>query len=165
MERRGGDNNDGGDDGGGRSRSSPPTQDGEIASFPAAKVMEIPVKSMKRGGLRFVLGLHLVGLGERGTWAPNQAGDGVLDMHFGDGTAMFKLLLDDDAVRVDRYGRRPSLAYLLQESLVLHGILDELASLCSDGAAGIEPGDRLLLLEEPGDAIERARATLPARRA
>ncbi len=111
-----------------------------------------------------MLGLHLVGVRDGGTWTPNEASDNVLDVHFKDGTAMFRLILDDDAVRVDRCGGRPSLAYLLQESLVLHGILDELASLCSDDA-GIEPGDRLLLLEEPGDAIERARAALPARRA
>jgi hypothetical protein len=87
-------------------------------------------------------------------------------MYFKDGSAMFKLVLDDDAVRVDRYGTRPSLAYLLQESVVLHGILDELHSLCSDDDDdGIESVNRLLLLEDPGDAIEKARAALPARRA
>ena len=174
LERKKGNNNgDNDDDDGDISRSSPPsTSDYDIASIvPAAPssrvVMEIPVKYMKRGGLRFVLGLYLVGLPDKGTWTPNQAADDSgLDMHFKDGSAMFKLVLDDDAVRVDRYGQRPSLAYLLQESVVLHGILDELHSLCSENDdAGIEMANRLLLLEEPGDAIEKARATLPARRA
>lgn len=146
------------------SSSSSSSRSGIISPVPtsSSRVMEIPVASIKRGGLRFVLGLHLVGLQDKGTWRPNQTSDNVLDMHYKDGTAMFKLILDDDAIRVDRYGVRPSLAYLLQESVVLHGILDELNALCAD--ANIESGNRLLLLEEPGDAIERARATLPARK-
>ncbi|KAL3780671.1 hypothetical protein ACHAW5_001871 [Stephanodiscus triporus] len=145
------------------SSSSSSSQSEIISSAPTSRVMEIPVASIKRGGLRFALGLHLVGLQDKGTWRPNQADENALDMHFKDGTAMFKLILDDDAIRVIRYGVRPSLAYLLQESVALHGILDELSTLCSD--AGIESGNRLLLLEEPGDAIDRARATLPARKA
>ena len=76
---------------------------------------------------------------------------------------MFHLAFDDDAVRVYRRGSRPSLAYLLQESVALHGILDELNALCFDGS--IEKCDRLLRLEDPEDAIDRARAVLPARKA
>ncbi|KAL3811656.1 hypothetical protein ACHAXA_004388 [Cyclostephanos tholiformis] len=127
------------------------------------RVLEIPVSSIKRGGLRFVLGLHLVGLEDKGTWSPNQTSDNSIDVYFRDGSAMFQLILDDDAIRVFRHGSRPSLAYLLQESVALHGILDELCTLCSDES--IDQGNRLLLLEEPGDAIDRARAALPARKA
>ena len=171
LERKKGNNNcDDDGDRSSRSSSSPSSISKNILSVvpaAAARVLEIPVKSMKRGGLRFVLGLYLVGLPDKGTWTPNQAGDDSgLDMYFKDGSAMFKLVLDDDAVRVDRYGTRPSLAYMLQESVVLHGILDELHSLCSDDDDdGIESVNRLLLLEDPGDAIEKARAALPARRA
>ncbi|KAL7536278.1 hypothetical protein ACHAXR_007044 [Thalassiosira sp. AJA248-18] len=131
------------------------------ASVPT-RVLEIPVQSIKQGGLRFTLGLHLVGLQDKGTWKPNEASANVLDMYFKDNSAMFSLVLNDDAIIVDRYGK-PSLAYVLQESLVLHNILDELNELCFSG--DIEAENRLLRLEEPGDAIEKARSTLPARSA
>lgn len=128
-------------------------------------VLEIPVLLIKRGGLGFILGLHLIGLDDaRGTWGPNQSSEYSLDMHYlGDGSGMFQLIFDDDAIRVYRRGSRPSLAYLLQESVALHGILDELSALCFDES--IESGNRLLRLDAPGDAIDRARATLPARKA
>jgi len=131
---------------------------------PPARVIEIPVTSIKRGGLRFALGLHLIGLEQaKETWRPNQSSDNVLDMYFiKDNSAMFQITIDDDAIRVDRYGK-PSLQYLLQESVVLHGVLDELNTLCFDGEIAV--GNRLLQLEEPGDAIDKARAILPARRA
>jgi hypothetical protein len=79
-----------------------------------------------------------------------------------DNSAMFQITIDDDAIRVDRNGK-PSLQYLLQESVVLHGVLDELNTLCFDGEIAVE--NRLLQLKEPGDAIEKARMILPARRA
>lgn len=126
------------------------------------RVLEIPVSSLKQGGLRFTLGLHLVGLQDKGTWSPNQSSDKTLDMVFKDNSAMFQIVLDEDAIRIDRYGS-PSLAYVLQESLVLHSILDELNTLCFEGE--IEEENRLLRLDEPCDAIERARSNLPARRA
>jgi hypothetical protein len=131
---------------------------------PSTRVIEIPVTSIKRGGLRFALGLHLIGLEqEKGSWRPNQSSDNVLDMYFiKDNSAMFQITIDDDAIRVDRNGK-PSLQYLLQESVVLHGVLDELNTLCFDGEIAVE--NRLLQLEEPGDAIEKARMILPARRA
>ena len=131
---------------------------------PSTRVIEIPVTSIKRGGLRFALGLHLIGLEQaKETWRPNQSSDNVLDMYFiKDNSAMFQITIDDDGIRVDRYGK-PSLQYLLQESVVLHGVLDELNTLCFDGEIAV--GNRLLQLEEPGDAIDKARAILPARRA
>lgn len=130
---------------------------------PPTRVLEIPVSSIKIGGLRFALGLHLIGMEqEKGTWRPNQASENVLVMEFKDNSAMFQITFDDDAVRVDRYGT-PSLQYLLQESLILHGVLDELNTLCFDGE--IMSGNRLIQLKEPGDAIEIARAKLPAKKA
>mmetsp|Transcript_14679 Transcript_14679/g.31901 ORF Transcript_14679/g.31901 Transcript_14679/m.31901 type:complete len:209 (+) Transcript_14679:85-711(+) len=126
------------------------------------RVLEIPVSSLKKGGLRFTLGLHLVGLQDKGTWRPNQASDNVIEMYFKDQSAMFSLVLEDDAIRVDRYGK-PSLAYVLQESVVLHSVLAELKALAFEGE--IEDASRLLQLEEPRDAIEKAIATLPARKA
>jgi hypothetical protein len=169
LGRSGGDNNNNNnvdDENDAASSSSSRSSSDDVAiSVPADErlVLEIPVISIKRGGLRFVLGLHLVGLDDAGTWSPNQSSEYSLDAYFGDGSGMFRLIFDDDAIRVYRRGSRPSLAYLLQESVALHGILDELSSLCFDGS--IESGNRLLRLDEPGDAIDRARATLPARKA
>jgi hypothetical protein len=133
------------------------------------RVMEIPVKSIKRGGLRFVLGLHLVGLQDSnnkvsGIWKPNEATDNTLDMYYKDNSAMFKIILNDNAILVERYSNPvPSLAYLLQESVVLHGVLDELTILSSD-RNNIEASNRLLQLHDPNDALEIARARLPARK-
>lgn len=101
---------------------------------------------------------------DKGTWRPNQSTDSQLDMYFKDNSAMFSLVLEDDSIRVDRYGQ-PSLAYVLQESLVLHNILDELDTLAFGVEENIQVESRLLQLEAPGDAIEKARATLPARKA
>ena len=124
------------------------------------RVMEIPVKSIKRGGLRFVLGLHLIGLQDSnkvsGIWKPNEATDNTLDMYYKDNSAMFKIRWYGNPV--------PSLAYLLQESVVLHGVLDELTLLSSD-SNNIEASNRLLQLHDPEDALEIARAKLPARKA
>jgi hypothetical protein len=134
------------------------------------RVMEIPVKSIKRGGLRFVLGLHLVGLQDSnnkvsGIWKPNEATDNTLDMYYKDNSAMFKIILNDNAILVERYSNPvPSLAYLLQESVVLHGVLDELTILSSD-SKNIETSNRLLQLHHPENALEIARAKLPARKA
>ncbi len=64
-------------------------------------------------------------------------------------------------VRVDRYGEKPSLQYMLQESVMLHGLLDELNSLAFE-VDDIEEEKRLIRLLE-NDAIERAREKLPAR--
>lgn len=65
-----------------------------------------------------------------GIWKPNKATDNTLDMYYTDNSAVFKIILNDDAILVERYGVASSLAYLLQESVVLHGVLDELTMLC-----------------------------------
>lgn len=125
------------------------------------RVLEIPVQSLKQGGLRFTLGLTLIGLQDKGMWKATQTSDNKLDVYFQDNSAMFQVVLEHNLIRVDRYGQ-PSLVYVLQESLVLHKMLDELNTLCIEG--DIEPENRLLQLEDPG-AIEKARDTLPARKA
>ena len=130
------------------------------ASIPT-RVLDIPVASLKKGGLRFTLGLHLIGQQDNGMWKANQASDTVLDMYYKDNSAMFSVVLEDDAIRVERYGK-PSLAYVLQESIVLHTVLDELNTLAFEG--DIEVQNRLLQLSSD-DAIGEARSSLPARKA
>jgi len=130
------------------------------------RVLEIPVQSLKKGGLRFALGLHLIGqqnTPDPGSWRANQSSDTVLDMFFRDNSAMFSVVLEESKIVVDRYGSRPSLPYMLQESVILHKVLDELKELAF-GGEGIEEENRLVRLEER-DGIEKAREVLPARSA
>ena len=137
---------------------------------PAPKrLFEIPVQEMKIGGLRFVLGLHLMGqqnTPEKGSWKVNQANDGILDMFYRDetGSIAISFLDDEKKIVVDRWGTQPSLQYQLQESLVLHSLLDELHTLAFENSEEVKEDNRLLKLKEPGDAIQKARATLPARK-
>eukprot|EP00568_Trieres_chinensis_P005687 CAMPEP_0183291314 /NCGR_PEP_ID=MMETSP0160_2-20130417/781_1 /TAXON_ID=2839 ORGANISM="Odontella Sinensis, Strain Grunow 1884" /NCGR_SAMPLE_ID=MMETSP0160_2 /ASSEMBLY_ACC=CAM_ASM_000250 /LENGTH=203 /DNA_ID=CAMNT_0025452111 /DNA_START=78 /DNA_END=689 /DNA_ORIENTATION=+ len=129
------------------------------------RIFDVPVDSIKMGGLRFALGLHLIGQQgnpEKGTWKANEASDGILDMYFKDETGMFSVAMSENSISVDRYGPRPSLQYLLQESVLLHDFLDELQTLAFEGD-DIEDENRLL---KPKDgAIEKARESLPARKA
>lgn len=130
----------------------------------STQVFSIPVQSIKPGGLRFALGLHLIGLQntpDKGSWQANQASDTVLDMRFRDGSAMFSISLGDEGISISRYGQ-PSLPYLLQESVILHSVLDEINSLANEG--DIEEENRLLKLQDQ-NSIEEVRSTLPARKA
>ena len=119
------------------------------------------VTNIKIGGLRFALGLQLVGMQDNGMWKPNETSSSQLDVFFKDGSAMFSIKLIDNAIRIEREGT-PSLAYVLQESLILHKVLDELNTLATDDQ--IEQQNRLLQLASES-AIEDAREKLPARQA
>ena len=77
---------------------------------------------------RFALGLHMISLQDKGTWRANENSATKLDMFFKDNSAMFQVVLDVDKIYIDRYGQ-PSLQYVLQESLVLHKVLDEINKL------------------------------------
>lgn len=131
------------------------------------RVFDIPCSSIKLGGCRFALGLFLIGQQAtpvKGTWKANQANDGVLDMFHSDNTGMFSVILTDKSVSVDRYGLEPSLQYRLQESLVLHRLLDEIQILALEGD-DIKDENRLIVLSDPDMAIQQARDKLPARAA
>ena len=96
------------------------------------------MQAMKEGGLRFALNLHLVGQQNtpvKGSWLAHQGDDGVLNMIFKDNTAMFSIRLREHVIVVDRFvnGKSPSLQYLLQESVLLHAVLDELHALAFEG--------------------------------
>jgi len=135
------------------------------------RIINITCDSIKQGALRFTLGLYLIGqqnTPSKSSWTANQADDGDLNMYYMDKTAMFAVQLSDNSVAVDRYGSSPSLRYMLQESVMLHGLLDELESLalgCNDEGDEIKDENRLLLLSEPNKSIENAREALPARAA
>eukprot|EP00536_Pseudo-nitzschia_multiseries_P005365 jgi/Psemu1/12422/gm1.12422_g len=132
-------------------------------------LFEIPtLGSIRVGGLRLALGLYLVGkqnTPSRASWRANQHNDRTLHAIFADQTAMVSIVLKDDAIVVGRHTdgiRQPSLRYQLQESVLLHGILDELEALSAEEGEGRTADDRLVRLEQ--EAIDRARDTLPTKR-
>mmetsp|Transcript_26770 Transcript_26770/g.39602 ORF Transcript_26770/g.39602 Transcript_26770/m.39602 type:complete len:188 (-) Transcript_26770:2569-3132(-) len=127
-------------------------------------VFEIPAKDAKIGALQFLIQIHMVSQGnlpEKGTWFPKQNEDGGLDLYYKDGSGMCTIVITEYAVKAERYGSKPSLQYLLQESVLLHTVLDELEKTAFD-VEDIEEEKRLLQLKEK-DGIEKARETLPAR--
>lgn len=126
-------------------------------------LFELPMQSATMGALRNALYLHLKRQENRpvkGSWLAHQGEDGVLHMIFKDNSAMFSIRLRDTTILVDRFvnGKHASLQYQLQESVVLHSILDEIRVL-SDNK------DSVLQLADNGASIQQARETLPVGRA
>ena len=127
-------------------------------------LFEIPTTNVKIGALQFVIQIHMVSVGnkpEPGTWFPKQNSDGGLDLYFKDGSGMCTIVVSEYNIKAERYGAKPSLQYLLQESVLLHSVLDELEKTAF-GVEDIEEEKRLLRLREK-DGIDKARSVLPAR--
>lgn len=127
-------------------------------------VVDLPASNVKVGALRFLLNIYLVGeqnKPEPKSWLTRQQDDGTLQIYYLDGTGMLALDLQEYGIKAIRYGEAPSLQYVLQESILLQGILDELSGLAFDVEA--EPEKRLLQLADE-EAIVKARETLPARK-
>jgi hypothetical protein len=150
---------------------------------PGPKVMvDLDFTQMKLGGLRFTLALHMMGLQNtptKGSWKANQASDGTLDLFFQKdvdsstgGSNSLAINFDDDSrvgvqrLWIERWGSsQPSLQYVLQESLILHNLLDELEALATGNPEEVTDAASRLIILKDADAIEQARATLPARKA
>jgi len=129
----------------------------------ATRLLTIPAKSIKPGGLRLLLMFYLMGMQntpERHAWKADQPtrDEYVVDMYYHDRTAVLTVKLTEDEITIDRIGTAPSMSYLTQESVIVDGILDELQICVSQ--EDIKDDDRLLLLPEPQDAIEKARESL-----
>jgi len=132
-------------------------------------LIDIPAKEVKIGALRFLLQIYLVGERnnpEPNSWLTKQCGNegGDLQVYYKDGTGMLAIKFQEYGITATRYGERPSLQYALQESVLLHGVLDELETVAFGVAEDdIEEEKRLLQLSDP-DAIAKARESLPARK-
>lgn len=129
----------------------------------ATRLLTIPAKSIKPGGLRLLLMFYLMGMQntpEKGAWKADQPtrDEYVVDMYYHDRTAVLTVKLTEDEITIDRIGTAPSMSYLAQESVIVDGILDELQVCVTQDDVNDE--DRLLLLPEPKDAIEKARESL-----
>ena len=129
------------------------------------KVMvDISAKEIKIGALRFLLQIHLVGEQNNPqpqTWLMKQGEDGELDVYYNDGTGMFSIDLNEYQFKMTRFGEKPSLQYQIQESVLMHSILDELHKTAFD-VDDIEEEKRLIRLQDD-NAIEAARGNLLAR--
>ena len=130
------------------------------------RLLTIEVNSMKTGGLRFAIGLFLMGFRGKpnpGTWKTKQADDGVIDMFHNSDTGSLAFSFQDDiSINVDRWGPFPSKAYLKDENEVLHGFLDELESMLSNSDEEDEKDNCLLELRDK-EALNKARKSLSPR--
>ena len=117
----------------------------------------IKAKSLKVGGARLYLSLYLMGeqnTPEKKSWKVNQNGDGGIDLFYCDQTGALIFELTEDLISISRLGSAPSMQYLVNESVMLNGILDQLDEIAGDEM--IDGADRLIILEKPG-AIQSAR--------
>jgi hypothetical protein len=128
-------------------------------------IMQIPARDLKIGALRFLLQIYLVGEQNKPvpkSWFTKQGEQpGELQVYYGDGTGMVSIELEDYGIKFVRHGEKPSLQYRLQESVLLHGVLDELTKVSLE-MSDIEEEKRLLRLDDSA-AIDKARDALPAR--
>lgn len=129
-------------------------------------VIDIPCNNIKVGPLNFFLQIFLVGEQNNpspSAWVLNQNDERqTLDMYYTDGTGMFSIDLKEYGMKVLRYGQAPSLQYQLQESVLLHSLLDEVEGIAF--AEDIAEDKRLIQFKE-SDGLEKAREILPARKA
>lgn len=129
-------------------------------------LLELPAKNVKIGALRFLLNIVLVGEQnnpEPKSWMTKQVDSGDLQVYYSDGTGMLSVQFKEYGLTFQRHGTQPSLTYQLQESILLHKILDELRSVAMDVLEeGVAKEKRLLILQD-NESIDRAREKLPAR--
>ena len=140
---------------------------------PVVDVIEIPTKLVKIKPLKFFLQIFFVGIQNtpfKGAWLlnANEEVEDYLEVYFNDGTGMLRVEFDVGfGLKITRKGTRPSLQYMLQESVLLHAVLDELEAIAfGEGDGDVKDEERLLqFTEENQDILERERAKLPARAA
>jgi len=126
-----------------------------------APLIDLEAKSIKVGGLRLLLTLHLMGQQNtptKGTWKCNQSADGDLDMYYIDRTGALTVELDEDyGIVIYSQGNHPSNAFLMQQTLLLQNLLEELDKTVN--VEDVKESDRLLVLKDP-NALDKARDTL-----
>jgi hypothetical protein len=126
------------------------------------RLVQLPVSSIKPGGLRLFLMFYLLGMQntpDKNSWKAHQPSteEYVVDFWFHDNSAVLSVELNQNYVTIDRVGSTPSTQYLMQEAVIVNGMLDELRQCATDQS--VSRNDRLLVLEED-DAIEKARESL-----
>ena len=127
------------------------------------RVLELSADRIKPGGLRLFLMLYLMGMQntpDQRSWSVDQPTvvDYAIDCFYHDRTAALMIRLTNTTITLDRLGSTPSVSYMMQESIIVDGLLDELSRCAFDDH--VEDEHRLLMLPEPKDAIEKARRAL-----
>lgn len=94
---------------------------------------------------------------EKNSWKASQSDSSEVNLRYSDLSGSIIIRFNDDCIAVDRLGSLPSMKYLMHESMVLNGFLDELHSIVYEGDISAE--NRLLTLAD-SDAIDNARVAV-----
>jgi hypothetical protein len=96
---------------------------------------------------------------EKGSWSLDQptADEYAVDLYYHDKTAAIMIRFSEHEIQIGRFGSNPSTSFMMQETIVVDGILDELQRLVEEG--NIKKEDRLLLLKNE-NAIANLREEL-----
>jgi hypothetical protein len=124
------------------------------------RIITIPAKTMKSGGLRLYCNLYLMGVQntpERKCWKASCVDNSEVNLRYTDLSGSIIIQFTDDGITIDRLGSAPSTKYLMHESIVLNGFLDELHEIVYGGE--VSPENRLLTLVDV-DVIEKARGAI-----
>lgn len=140
----------------------------------AVAIVDLPMQYVK-SSIRVLLSFHLMAhqhTPSQDSWKLVQTEEIPLGMLFRDHTALLVVRIVSNRIRIERHPAGPnvlpSLVYQLQESLLVHAILDHLEELVladpEDGGDGDEVNNGRLLQLQDEYAIREARTKLPARR-
>jgi len=124
------------------------------------RIITIPAKTMKSGGLRLYCNLYLMGVQntpEKKCWKASCVDNSEVNLRYTDLSGSIIIQFTDDGITIDRLGSAPSTKYLMHESIVLNGFLDELHEIVYGGE--VSPENRLLTLVDV-DVIEKARGAI-----
>ena len=124
------------------------------------RIITIPAKTMKSGGLRLYCNLYLMGVQntpEKKRWKASCVDNSEVNLRYTDLSGSIIIQFTDDGITIDRLGSAPSTKYLMHESIVLNGFLDELHEIVYGGE--VSPENRLLTLVDV-DVIEKARGAI-----
>jgi len=153
------------DFGEGNNKGTESSEDDDELPAGTTRVSTIPVKSIKPGGLRLFLMLYLMGMQntpDKGSWQADQPSteEYVVDFRFHDNSAILTVTLSEKKkeISIERVGSIPSTAYMMQESVIVEGLLEELKQI--ENTTDVAEEDRLFVLHEPRDAIEKAKEEL-----
>jgi hypothetical protein len=131
-----------------------------ILNIPENLLARNEAKTMKSGGLRLYCNLYLMGLQntpEKGCWKASQSDNSEVNLRYCDLSGSIIIQFTDDGVTIDRLGSSPSMKYLMHESIILNGFLDELQGIVNGGDIIVE--NRLLTLVD-SNAIDKARGAV-----
>ncbi len=94
---------------------------------------------------------------EKGCWKASQSDNSEVNLRYCDLTGSIIIRFTDGGISIDRLGSSPSMKYLMHESMILNGFLDELHAIVYGGDISVE--NRLLTLVD-SNAIDKARGAV-----